>query len=122
MWLTTDVTKDQAAELARRIRVDASSPGVCPMCLALVAYEVDHGDARSIAGCITSAAPLLWDEGLGEVVVEAVRELHSDALAEEALADLAQRGARSAIFRETVRRLATELAQAPRRAYAASLN
>ena len=118
------MTKQRAAALAAELRVGLNSPGVCPACISFVACEIDGGNERRIAGQITSFAPLLWDEGLGDVVrmeVDRRARQGSDAAA-EAVNELAARRERSTIFRAVVRRLAVELAEGVRRSRIASSN
>ena len=118
------MTKERAADLAAALEVDLRSPGVCPACLSFVAFEVDSGDERRIAGQITSMAPNLWDEGLGDSVRSALERAVAAnvAAAADALVELEQAGARSRIFRAVVRRLAVELVEGARRSCVASLN
>jgi hypothetical protein len=118
------MTKERAAALAAELQVGLHSPGVCPACISFVAYEVERGNERRGAGQITSFAPLLWDEGLGEVVrAELGRQSgRGDDAATEALEELAPRRHRSTIFRAVVRRLAAELAEGVRRSRISSLN
>jgi hypothetical protein len=116
--------KERAAAVAADLQVGLRSPGVCPACISFVAYEIERGNERRVAGQITSFAPLLWDEGLGDVVCAELRRQSgtgNDAAA-EALEELAVRRHRSAIFRAVVRRLAAELAEGVRRSRAASMN
>jgi hypothetical protein len=118
------MTKERAVALAATLRVELNSPGVCPACISFVAMEIDGGNERRVAGQITSFAPLLWGEGLGEVV-RAEFELRSRSggdAAKEALAELVARRERSPIFRAVVRRLAAKLAEGVRRSQLASLN
>lgn len=124
LWLTSGVRAAQAEALAGSLDVGLGSPGVCPMCLSLVATELDRPDGRAVAGRITMVASTLWAEGLGEVVRDAVeRKARSGvAGAADALHDLEARSFRSAIFRAVVRRLARELEADMRRAYLALLN
>lgn len=123
-WLTSGVTAKRLDALARALDVGLRSPGVCPMCLSLVAMELDRADGRAAAGRITMIAPTLWVEGLDRPVQEALeRKVRSGtADAPEALRDLEEWGFRSGIFRAVVRRLAAELKEDTRRAYLASLN
>jgi hypothetical protein len=116
--------KERAAAVAAELEVGLHSPGVCPACISFVAYEIERGNERRVAGQITSFAPLLWDEGLGDVVrAELGRQsgAGNDAVA-EALEELVVKRHRSAIFRAVVRRLAAELAEGVRRSRTASLN
>jgi hypothetical protein len=118
------MTKQRADALAAELQVGLHSPGVCPACIGFVAYEVEHGTERRVAGEITSFAPLLWDEGLGDVVRAELerRSGEGDGRAAEALKELEARRDRSTIFRAVVRRLAAELAEGVRRSRIASLN
>jgi hypothetical protein len=118
------VTHDRAAALAARLEVDLHSPGVCPACLSFVAFALDRGDERKVAGEITRVAPLLWDEGLGDVVRVALETAarRCDGEAGAALLELDATGARSRVFRIVVRRLAAALAEEVRRTHLASLN
>ncbi len=81
-------------------------------------------DERQVAGRITSVAPDLWAEGLGESVRAALDRAAAGSApaAAEALCDLEERHWRSRIFRAVVRRLAVELRDETERAYRASLN
>jgi hypothetical protein len=109
-------------DLAARLGVDLRSRGVCLMCLGEVAFilETDPERRRGETWFVTT----LWAEGLGDSVAAAVERAVEVGLAgaEEARADLRARGPRSTIFRETVRRLARELAAETERALRAALN
>ena len=109
-------------DLARRLNVGLGSPGICLPCLGEVAHilETDPERRRGEAWFMTT----LWAEGLGVSVTSAVALAVEQGLpgAGEARADLRARGARSEIFRATVRRLARELEEGTRRAMQAALN
>jgi hypothetical protein len=62
-WLTSGVTAKRVDELAKSLDVGLHSPGVCSMCLLLVATELEREDGRPAAGRITMIAPTLWAEG-----------------------------------------------------------
>ena len=117
------MTAKRVTGLAKSLDVGLHSPGVCPLCLSLVATELDRPDGRRAAGRITVVASTLWIEGLDAPVREALalRARSGAADATEALQDLEERGFRSTIFRAVVRRLAEELAVDSRRAYLAYL-
>jgi hypothetical protein len=123
-WLTSGVTAKRVDELAKSLEVGLHSPGVCPMCLLLVATELEHEDGRPAAGRITMIAPTLWAEGLDRPVRDALKRKVRAGIADatDALLDLDERGFRSGIFRAVVRRLAVELKESAQRAYLASLN
>lgn len=118
------MTAKQVEALAKSLDVGLQSPGVCPMCLWLVATELERDDGRAAAGRITVVAPTLWAEGLDRPVRDALeRKVRSGVTdATDALRDLDERGFRSGIFRAIVRRLAAELKESAQRAYLASLN
>jgi hypothetical protein len=118
------MTKERAAALAATLQVGLHSAGVCPACISFVSIEIDRGNERRVAGQITSFAPLLWGEGLGDVVRAELerRARGGDDAATEALEELEFRRERSPIFRAVVRRLAAELAEGVRRLRIASLN
>jgi hypothetical protein len=116
--------KDRAAALAAELRIHLGSPGVCPACVSFVAYELEGGNERRVAGRITSFAPLLWDEGLGDVVRAELERLSrgGSETAAQALEELSARSERSPVFRAVVRRLAAEIAEGVRRSRSASMN
>ena len=123
-WLTSGVMAKRVEALAKSLDVGLHSPGVCPMCLLLVATELERKDGRAVAGRITMIAPTLWAEGLDRPVRDALERKARSGAAEatDALLDFDERGFRSGIFRAVVRRLAAELKENARRAYLASLN
>lgn len=118
------MTKERAVALAATLQVGLRSPGVCPACISFVSMEIDHGNERRVAGQITSFAPLLWGEGLGDLVRAELRTRAGggDDAATEALEELEARRERSPIFRAVVRRLAAELAEGVRCSRIASSN
>lgn len=124
MWLNYRVVTTALNALAERLDIGLHSRGVCPACLGSVAIALDTGDERKVAREITSFAPFLWGEGLGDSVRIAleVATRGGDDDTRVALRELAAKGARSGIFRAIVRRLAVELAEEARRARLASLN
>jgi hypothetical protein len=118
------VTAKHAEALAKSLDIGLGSPGVCVMCLWLVATELERDDGRAAAGRITMVAPSLWAEGLDRPVRDALERKVQSRVADatDALRDFNERGFRSGIFRAVVRHLAGELKEDMRRAYAASLN
>jgi hypothetical protein len=109
-------------DLAARLDVDLRSHGVCLPCLGEVAFilETDPERRRGEPWFVAT----LWLEGLGDSVAAAVQRAVERGVpgADDASADLQARGPRSTIFRETVRRLARELAAETERAMRAALN
>jgi hypothetical protein len=105
---------DTIESVAEALPVGLHSRGVCPMCLLLLL----QGGPESFV------VPTLWIEGMDEPVRDALQDAVRRGVsgAEAALDDLEARGCRSTVFRAVVRRLARELDESARRAYAASLN
>jgi hypothetical protein len=105
--------------LVAALGIGLDSSGVCPACLSFVAFELDDGDERRVAGQITSMAPNLWYEGLGESVRDALERavLRGVPDAEEGLRELDHLVFRSRIFRAVVRRLAVALREDARTTY-----
>jgi hypothetical protein len=110
--------------LARALGVGLDAHGVCPACLGMIAMELDHGDAESLARASRRVVTTLWLEGLGGPVEDALYQARRRGLAgvEEAFADFEARGPRSDVFRAVVRHLAERLKREVDRSYRASLN
>ena len=89
--------------------------GVCYACLGFLALALDADPAEATRQ-IRWMTPDLWNDGLAEPVLAAVRHAYEAGVrdAEAALADLEQRGGKSAVARSIARRLATELARRTR--------
>jgi hypothetical protein len=88
--------------------------GICHACLSFVSFALDGGD--SAVGEIRRMTPVIWDEGLAEHALAAVR-LACDRdvpYAAVALADLELNGGRSATARSIVRHLAEALSRRSR--------
>ena len=85
--------------------------GICLLCLSLVADRLRTGSVHEIRGSLCAMTPRLWDEGLADVVADAVREAVELGVpdARAALAELEARGGRSRVARAIVRQLAIEL-------------
>jgi hypothetical protein len=90
--------------------------GICHACLSFVSFALDEGDPAEIARQLRCMTPDLWDDGLAEPALEAVRRACEFGVpdAEAALADLERRGGRSSVARSIVRRLAAELSRRSR--------
>ena len=112
-----------ASRLAQKLRIGLDSDGVCTACLSFVAFALDGDDERKVAGEITRIAPVLWDEGLGDVVRRALQHVAPEnGEAGLALRFLDAERERSSIFRAVVLRLAVEAREEVRRIERASLN
>lgn len=116
MGSTSQLPRRRADRLAAALRIDLGSVRVCPACLSVVAVALDGGNRHEVQGRLVSLTPVLWDEGLAEDALAAVREACRRGLrdAEAALADLERDGGRSPIARAIVLRLARQLGQRAR--------
>lgn len=85
--------------------------GICLACLGVVSMALDGGDPGDIARELRRMTPDLWDDGLSEAAVAAMRRARDRGMADAgaALADLEERGGRSVVARAIVRKLAEEL-------------
>jgi hypothetical protein len=102
----------RADAIAALIDVELDS-GICFACLGIVSLALDWGDPSDIARELRRMTPDLWDDGLSEVAIQAVRRARDRAVtdADAALADLEERGGRSVVARAIVRKLAEELSR-----------
>jgi hypothetical protein len=100
------LTFAQAERLLEGVEVPLD-PRICFACLSIVSMTLDGGRSAAIHGCLRQMTPWLWEDGLEEVALDALRA----ADAHEALAELEEHGARSAVARVIVRDLALELAR-----------
>jgi len=105
----------RADALATMLDVDLDA-GICHACLSFVSFALDEGDPVEIARQIRRLTPELWDDGLAEQAIAAVRRACEFGVpdAEAALADLERHCGRSAVARSIVQRLAEELSRRTR--------
>ena len=110
------LTREQAQMLVRQLELDLD--GVCHACLCVVSFALDGGRPNEIAGALRGMTPDLWHDGLSEQALVAVGRVADAGVphAREALADLEERGSRSTVAQEIVRRLAADLSERSRRA------
>ncbi len=87
------------------------STRVCLACLSIVAFALDDCDRHEIQGRLMQMTVPLWEEGLAEPALAAVREACDRGLrdAPSALADLERDGGRTPIARAIVLCLARQL-------------
>jgi hypothetical protein len=109
--VTSPLTPARVDALVAKLDLDLDV-GVCHLCLLFVCDALDRGDPRATAGELRRTTPDLWYDGLAGPALAAVRRAVAAGTpdADAALADLEQRGARSAVARAIVRRLAEMLA------------
>jgi hypothetical protein len=99
-----------------QLDLDVDQIGICQACLSFVSCSLkDPKEARHWTYEMT---PFIWEEGLKEPALEAVRKL-GDA---DALADLEAKGGRSKTARAIVMHLAKQQDERFRRRYQAMLN
>ena len=98
--------------MARTLDLDLNA-GICHACLSVVSFALDDGNPAKIRGELMRMTPWLWDEGLAEHALAAVRRACERGVidADTALADLELKGGRSTTARSIVRRLAADLSR-----------
>lgn len=113
----------RADELAAELELDLDC-GVCLACLSFVSVALDRGDPVEISRELRQMTPDLWEEGLADPALAAVRRARDRGVpdAEAALADLDERSGRSAVARAIVKRLAGQLVHRARARMRARLN
>ena len=117
-----DRTTALAVAAALELRIPPFAP--CPLCLLNVAFALDDGDERAVRRAIRFHAPILWDEGLDEATLAALARAVAAGVpaAEQALADVRARGARSPVVHALVRLRAQEMVEDMRRSDIAAMN
>jgi hypothetical protein len=90
--------------------------GICHACLSFVSFPLDDGDKREAKRQARTMTPILWEEGLAEPALAAVRKAQRDGVpnAADAIDELERNGGRSAVARAIVLRLAADLAEQAR--------
>ena len=113
MARTRPFPQQRASAVAAELGLDLDAADVCCACLGIVSLAMDFGDDAEVARELRRMTPDLWADGLDGPALAAVRAAVGRGVpdAEVALADLEQRGGRSAVAREIVRRLAAELSR-----------
>ena len=112
---TPTFAKRRADAVAAALELDLDM-GICHACLSFVSFALDDGNPAEIAGATRRMTPWLWDEGLADQALAAVRRACDRGVpdAHAALADLELKAGRSAVARSIVRRLAEELSRRTR--------
>jgi hypothetical protein len=102
-----------ANRLADQLDLDVDDVAICHACLSFVSKAIDGGDEAQIKRQTRRIAPDLWEEGLAQTVRLALGRAQERGIAgaDEALADVEARGARSVVVRAIVRRLGAQLAE-----------
>lgn len=102
----------QLASFAAQLDLDVSRTPICYACLSFVSFPLDEGDEREARSWARRMTPFIWEEGLAEPALAAVRKARAAGVPRAAacLADLEERGGRSVVARAIVLRLAADLA------------
>lgn len=108
----------QLADFAASLDLELERIPLCLACLSIVSSPIRHGDEREAKRSAREMTPWIWDEGLAEPALRAVRKA-THCYAEECRADLELRGGRSVVARAIVLRLGAELAERERILFAA---
>ncbi len=110
------LSKARADVLAARLELDLDD-GICHACLSFVSFALDRGDEREVRSWVLRMTPDLWSDGLDVQALAAVRRAVAAGVtdAQRALEELELKGARTAVARAIVQRLAGELAARSRR-------
>jgi hypothetical protein len=95
------------------VHLDVRRLGMCDACLCHAAFAMKDGESRrTVAGAVTTAANWSYPE-IEETLDAALRRLRMAGVeaAEDALADLAERGWRSRLVRRIVERRCAEMVE-----------
>jgi hypothetical protein len=96
--------------------LDVDRMGICQACLSFVSMSLD--DPKEARHWTFEMTPILWEEGLREPALAAVRKLGDEA----ALADLEAKGGRSGTARAIVMHLARQQDERAKRRWQAMQN
>lgn len=99
-----------------QLGLDVDRLPICPACLSFVSMSLE--DPKEARHWCFQMTPAIWDEGLREPALEAVRRSGDAA----ALADLESKGGRSKTARAIVMELARQQDEHVRRRWAAMQN
>jgi hypothetical protein len=96
--------------LIAALDLDVDRIPICQACLSFVSIPLGQGEEREAKREARKMAPMIWEEGLAEPAVAAVRQARERGvpIAAEVLDELEQGGGRSAAAREIVLHLARQ--------------
>jgi hypothetical protein len=105
------MTPAKARALAAALELDVHETGICLACLCSVSFAIDKGDESAVRRATFAFAAPLWEEGLALPARLALEKARVAGVpdAEDAIADIEQRGYRSPVVRAIVRRLGEDL-------------
>jgi len=118
------VASNDVDDLVAKLDLGDAIRRVCWPCLSFVAFPVGDGDERKARREAQKMAPILWDEGLREPALRALRDAKRRGVpgAAEALSNAGTVGGRSSVAIAIVLRLAGELDEWSRKSLRAHLN
>jgi len=101
------MSQARADALAAHLRIGLDV-GICHACLGFVCMAIEGGDVRAIARETRRVTRDMWDEGLAEPALAAVRRAGALGVAdaEAALVDLESKGGSSIVAQAVVMKLA----------------
>jgi hypothetical protein len=107
------LTNERADRVAAALDLDVAATPICYACLSFVSFPLHDGDTSRARREAPRGAPDIWDEGLEEPALDALRTAAAGGVADAdvALVDARTNGGRSAVARSIVFRLATQLAE-----------
>jgi len=102
-----------AAAVAQGLDLDVARIPICYACLSFVSSPLHSGDAARARSEARRVAPDIWDEGLAEPALAALRKAAAYRVphAASALHEAQTSGGRSAVAREIVFRMATQMVE-----------
>jgi hypothetical protein len=98
------------------LELDVDDLPICLACLSFVSTALDAGDQRELKRVLAEFVPILWEEGLAEPTVLALRRAEQKGIpgADAAAATVRRAGPRAPIVRQIVLELAAQLAERAR--------
>jgi len=107
------VNDERATAVAAALDLDVAETPICYACLSFVSFPLHDRDTVRARREATRIAPDIWEEGLEEPALGALRKAVAQGVsaADEALRDAERARGRSAVARAIVFRLATQMVE-----------
>jgi hypothetical protein len=107
------MTPERADAIAAALELDVAETPICYACLSFVSFPLDSGDTAQARREARRVAPDIWDEGLAEPALDALRKAVAEGVldADHALRDADAARGRSAVARAIVFRLAAQMVE-----------